>query len=111
MTGSARGPHVDELLVADDPAAWLYGREMVQTFYLLDDLVLEVISRPEEEGDGPAVFWGLAFTVTDLDATTVKLGPALGAPRDAVQPGRRIATLHGDELGVSPRLAFLSPRQ
>ena len=55
--------------------------------------ILEVVGPPEPTGDGPARFFGLAITVADLDATTAALGDRLGEPKDAVQPGRRIATL------------------
>jgi hypothetical protein len=43
------------------------------------------------------------------DATVERLGTPMGAPKDAVQPGRRIATLHDRELGLSVALAFMSP--
>jgi hypothetical protein len=56
----------------------------------------------------PARFWGLAFTVADLDAIAERLGNRLSGPRDAVQPGRRIATLRG-EAGIGPAVAFMTP--
>jgi hypothetical protein len=56
----------------------------------------------------PARFWGLAFQVRDLDATCQHLGDKVGEPRDAVQPGRRIATLRR-EAGLGPAVAFMSP--
>ncbi len=96
----------------------LYGRRMVQTFFVLRPTVVEVISRPADVGpderpdggDGPATFWGLAFTVEDLDRTCALLGDAISEPRDAVQPGRRIASLRHADLGVSVPTAFLTPR-
>jgi hypothetical protein len=63
---------------------------------------------PEEIGEGATAIFGLAFTVADLDATAALLGPALGATKDAVQPGRRIATLRHRELDVSVATAFMS---
>src|SRR5438105_3410637 len=45
-----------------------YGREMVQAFFRLGEVVLEVVSGARPAGDGPARFFGLAFTVADLDA-------------------------------------------
>jgi hypothetical protein len=48
------------------------------------------------------------FVVEDLDRLGGELGERLGEPRDAVQPGRRIASLR-TEAGVSPPLAFLTP--
>lgn len=86
----------------------LYGRPMVQTFYRLGEAVLEVISRPDDRGDGPSVFWGLAFFVDDLDLTADLLGEHLSGPKPAVQPGRRIATLRGEPVGIGVPVAFLS---
>lgn len=53
--------------------------------------------------------WGLTVVVEDLDAAAARLGPRLGAPRDAVQPGRRIATVRR-EAGLSLALALITPR-
>ena len=58
--------------------------------------------------DGPARLWGISFLVPDMDATAAALGDLLGAPRDAVQPGRRIATLRR-EAGLGPAVAFMTP--
>ncbi len=65
-------------------------------------------SSVARDPDGPARLWGLAFGVDDLERTAQSLGDLLGAPRDAVQPGRRIATLRG-EAGLGPAIAFMSP--
>ena len=56
----------------------------------------------------PALF-GLVLNVADLDAAAARLGPELvSAPKPAVQPGRRIATVRaGAGLGVA--LALMSP--
>ncbi len=71
-----------------------------QAFFRLGEVILEVVQAPDDAlersggADGPAFFWGLAFKVADLDATAATLGEErCSAPRDAVQPGRRIATL------------------
>jgi hypothetical protein len=63
-------------------------------------LVVEVA-----EAGGAPRFWGLTVTVPDLDALA---GPLLGEARDAVQPGRRIATVRR-EAGLSVALALMSP--
>ncbi len=55
-----------------------------------------------------ARLWGISFLVADMDATAAFLGDLLGTPRDAVQPGRRIATLRR-EAGLGPAIAFMSP--
>ena len=83
------------------------GRGRRQRFFRLGEVILELIGPVAPRGDGPARLWGLAFTVDDLDATTRWLGDRAGATKDAVQPGRRIATLHaGDDVSVP--VAFMS---
>jgi hypothetical protein len=84
-----------------------------QAFFRLAEVVLEVIERPprsreERDPDAPARFWGLAFLVDDLDRCAAYLGDRLGEPRDAVQPGRRIATIRRD-AGLAPAVAFMTP--
>ena len=76
-------------------------------------MILEVVQAPPgtriaEQPDGPARLWGISFLVEDLDATAAFLGDRVGEPRDAVQPGRRIATLRR-EAGLGPAIAFMTP--
>jgi hypothetical protein len=77
-----------------------------QGFYRLGEVILEVVG--DIEPAGPARFWGLVVIVSDLDALAARLGEDLGAPRDAVQPGRRIATLR-ESAGLGVPVAFMSP--
>lgn len=86
-----------------------YGMPAVQTFFRAGAVILELIGPESPAGDGPTGFFGLALTVEDLDALADRLGPALGNPKDAVQPGRRIATLRHKDLGLSVALAFMTP--
>jgi catechol 2,3-dioxygenase-like lactoylglutathione lyase family enzyme len=84
-----------------------------QAFFRLGEVILEVVQAPEgtrvaSDPEGPARLWGISFLVEDLDRTAEFLGELLGAPRDAVQPGRRIATLRR-EAGLGPAVAFMSP--
>jgi hypothetical protein len=79
-----------------------------QAFFKVGGVILEVIGPPQPSGDGPARFWGLAWTVEDLDATAAFLGDRLHAPKDAVQKGRRIATLDKN-AGSTVAHAFMSP--
>lgn len=69
-------------------------------FVRFGPLIVEVA-----QAGGPARFWGLTVTVRDLDALA---GPLLGDVRDAVQPGRRIATVRRN-AGLSIALALMSP--
>jgi hypothetical protein len=84
-----------------------------QGFFRLAEVILEVIERPpgsreERDADVPARFWGLAFSVEDLDASAAYLGERLGEPRDAVQRGRRIATVRRD-VGLGAAVALMTP--
>jgi hypothetical protein len=92
----------------DEPTAAGGG---FQAFFRLGEAILEVIEAPPGSPlprETPARLWGLAFLVHDLDATARALGDLLGEPRDAVQPGRRIATLRR-EAGLSFGCAFMTP--
>lgn len=72
-----------------------------QAFFRFGPLILELVEAP-----GEPRLWGLVAVVADLDACAALLGDALGAPRPAVQPGRRIATVRGTPVP----LALMTPR-
>jgi hypothetical protein len=76
-------------------------------FRRLGPAVLEVVQR-DDLGSDEARFWGIAAVVISLDELAERLGDRLGPITDAVQPGRRIATLRSD-AGISVPLAFMSP--
>jgi catechol 2,3-dioxygenase-like lactoylglutathione lyase family enzyme len=89
------------------------GGSTRQAFFRAGEPILEVVQAPEgtsvaRDPDGPARLWGLAFAVPDMDATAAALGGLLGSPRDAVQPGRLIATMR-PEAGLGPAVAFMTP--
>jgi hypothetical protein len=86
-----------------------YGAPFLQTFFRAGEVIVELIGPREASGDGAATFFGLAHTVADLDATKTLLGDRLGEVKDAVQPGRRIATLRHKQLGMSVATAFMTP--
>ena len=78
-----------------------------QGFHRLGALVIEVVEMPAASSAG-AQFWGLAINIADLDAAVELLGPALiGTVKDAVQPGRRIATIRR-EANLGLPLALMS---
>jgi hypothetical protein len=82
-----------------------------QAFFRLGEVILEVIQMPDSpdlDRSRNAHLWGLAVRTQDMDATAAALGDKLGEPRDAVQPGRRIATLRR-EGGSGVALAFMTP--
>ena len=83
-----------------------------QAFFRLGEVVLEVIEYPAdspraEDADAPARLWGLALAVDSLERCADVLGDRLGEPRDAVQPGRRIATLRRS-AGLAIPIAFMT---
>lgn len=80
--------------------------EVRQGFRRLGPVIMELVAAPQVPS-GPARFWGLTFTVRDLDALAGRLGSHLGEIRPAVQPGRRIATLDRS-AGLSPQVAFMT---
>ncbi len=82
---------------------------MEQRFFRLGPAIVEMVGTTEPTGDGPATIWGLAFVVDDIDETAKSLGEACTAPKGAVQPGRRIATLKTRDLGISVPVAFMTP--
>ena len=84
------------------------GRPMRQVFLRPGEAIIEVVGPPEPTGEGRARFFGLAFTVSDLDASTALLGRHLGQAKDAVQPGRRIATVRSS-AGLGVPVALMSP--
>ena len=87
------------------------GGSFRQAFFRMAEVILEVVEAPAELGlsaGGPARLWGISFLVEDLEATAASLGDLLGSPRDAVQPGRRIATLRR-EAGIGTAVPFMSP--
>jgi hypothetical protein len=84
-----------------------------QAFFRMGEVILELVAAPEgtkmaADRDGPARLWGISFLVEELDRTAAALGELLGEPRQAVQPGRRIATLRR-EAGLGPAIAFMTP--
>jgi hypothetical protein len=86
------------------------GPKARQGFFNLGTAVLEVVGPREPDGDGPATFWGLVLVVSDLDAAVEGLGEVAGSPRDAVQDGRRIATIRR-EAGLGTAVALMTPRR
>jgi hypothetical protein len=78
-----------------------------QGFRRLGPAIMEIVEAPSMPA-GPARFWGLVVVVADLVGLRARLAPHVGEIRDAVQPGRQIATL-GEGAGLSPRIAFMDP--
>lgn len=88
----------------------LGGAPMRQVFYRLGEVILEVVGAPDTRSGGPSTLWGLTHVVADIDAAVARLGDAAGRVKDAVQPGRRIATLRHRSFRMSVRTALITPR-
>jgi hypothetical protein len=70
-------------------------------------LIVELVERPDLPA-GPASFWGLVLIVDDIDAACAVIGSErISAPKDAVQPGRRIATVRED-VGLGLPVALMT---
>ena len=74
-------------------------------------VILEVVG-PEiidpAKANDPAKFFGIALTCRDLDETAAFFGDLMKPPVDAVQSGRRIATL-SSRAGSQVAIALMSP--
>jgi len=78
-----------------------------QGFFRLGEVILEVVQSPQVE-PGKAKWWGLVINVADLHSACDRLGPdVISAPKQAVQPGRFIATVRS-EVGLGVPLALMS---
>jgi hypothetical protein len=118
----AFSPNLDRTIAALEHAgldlrrvrdATLPGGGTRQAFFRLGEVIFEVIQQPAPDGGAvdpskPARLWGLAFMTNDLDATVAAAGDAFGPPREAIQPGRRIATARR-EAGLGSVVAFITP--
>jgi hypothetical protein len=70
-------------------------------------LIVELVERSDLPA-GPASFWGLVLIVDDLDKACDLIGSErISAPKDAVQPGRRIATIRAD-VGLGLPVALMT---
>ncbi len=70
-------------------------------------LIVELVERPDLPA-GPASFWGLVLIVDDIDAAYELIGSErISPPKDAVQPGRRIATIRAD-VGLGLPVALMT---
>jgi hypothetical protein len=82
--------------------------EMQQGFHRIGrgGLIVEIVQHADS--DRSTEMWGLVVIVDDLDAACELLGEdRVSAPKDAVQPGRRIATIR-PEVGLGTAVALMS---
>jgi hypothetical protein len=86
------------------------GGGIRQGFFLVGGVLVEVIDGTGLEAEAPARFWGMTMVVADIDRAAELLGERLGSVKDAIQPGRRIATVRPEATDGMP-LALITPRQ
>lgn len=86
----------------------LGGQPIRQIFFRFGAVIIEAVGAPNSASEGPSTLWGITYTVTDIDETAAYLGGRTTRVKDAVQPGRRISTVHHQEFGMSVRTALLS---
>lgn len=81
-----------------------------QVFLWAGETILEVVGPvgPAKSSQG-AEIWGLALTSSDLDEAARSLGDNISAPKAAVQPGRRIATIATKKIGIKMAIALMTP--
>ena len=107
---SLRGAGLDLRRLREGPTP---AGSMRQAFFRLGETILEVVEHPPDvpaaaDRDAPSRFYGLAFLVDDIRPAAELLGDRLGEVRDAVQPGRRIATVRR-EAGLGLPVALMTP--
>ncbi|MCW2601993.1 MAG: hypothetical protein JWN61_128 [Pseudonocardiales bacterium] len=79
-----------------------------QGFHRLGEAVIEVVESPKVTS-AHAGFGGLVINVADLDGLCQRLGEDIVSPaKDAVQPGRRIASVR-QPVGLGLAVALMSP--
>lgn len=84
------------------------GQSVMQAFHKLDNTILEIVAGPHVTHSG-AQWWGFVLTVNDIDLWAHAVGDEVATvPRSAVQPGRRISTVHSG-VGLGVPVAVMSP--
>lgn len=83
------------------------GVEIEQRFLPLPGGLIELVASPAAP-ESP-VIWGITFACADPDQVAAHWPVQVSPPHDAIQPGRRIATI-GKNAGLGARVALISPR-
>ncbi len=85
-----------------------------QVFLWAGETILEVVgSVKQHDSSGrtdaaPATLWGLAITSNNLQDAAETLGSSLSKPKDAVQPGRLVATVATNQLDISVPMILMT---
>jgi hypothetical protein len=87
-----------------------------QAFFRLGAEILEVVQEPGEAVaarggvERPAQFWGLALLTDEIERTVAAFAGHAREPHEAVQPGRRIATV-ARSAGLAVPVALITPAE
>ena len=82
------------------------GGGVRQGFHRLGTVIVEIVEQPQALR---TALWGFVLTVDNLDDVAAHMGPdVLSPPRDAVQPGRRIAAFRSG-VGLGTAVALITP--
>jgi hypothetical protein len=109
-----RTPSLDRTAAAFDDAGLELRRTreagggVRQGFLWVGDTIVELVEAPGQSPTDPATFWGLVVVVEDIERAAGIAGDMLGTVREAVQPGRRIATVR-ESSGIGLPLALMTP--
>ena len=82
-----------------------------QVFFWAGPTILELVGPLEPTSSEPSSIWGLAVVSEDIAGSKHVLGDLLSDPKDAVQPGRQIATVRTKQLDISITVALMSPHE
>jgi hypothetical protein len=96
------------LVLRREAAAGSAEHPVIQGFFRHGEAIVEVVGPRAPDGTGPARLWGLTLVVADLDAACTRLGDHATPPKDAVQPGRRIASVRRS-AGLPVPVALMTP--
>ena len=84
------------------------GDGVRQAFHRSGEVIIEVVQTRSSVGTS---LWGFVLVANNLDDMVERLGgDALSAPKAAVQPDRRIATVRSS-VGLGVNVALMSPDQ
>ena len=82
------------------------GNGVRQGFHRLGSVIVEIVERSDVER---AALWGFVMTASNIDDVAAHMGPdVIGVPREAVQPGRRIASFRSS-VGLGVAVALITP--
>ncbi|NBY13036.1 MAG: hypothetical protein EBQ75_09325 [Actinobacteria bacterium] len=82
------------------------GNGVRQGFHRLGSVIVEIVEQQRVERSS---LWGFVLTVNNLDDVAAHMGPdVLSPPKDAVQPGRRIAAFRSG-VGLGTAVALITP--